>query len=245
MRGLHYGLLLPAFLVGCAANGDGNVVSDPEIPTAVANGYDDESREPQYDMACVDALYGGYGGGRSEGGVGPDQGLIQERGNEYLTTSYPRLDYIEKASIIDGGEQGTYRVLFQTSNGAFVVEVHEEWAPHGAARFRELVEAGFYDDCRFFRVIPGFMAQVGINGDPAVQAEWRDKAIPDDPVVVANTRGRVTFATSGPDSRTCQFFINFGNNSRLDADGFSPIGEVIDMPDDFWASLNPAPLEEL
>jgi len=189
-------------------------------------------------MACVNALYYGYGGGRSEGGVGPDQGLIQERGNEYLNASYPRLDYIEKASIIEGGEEGAYRVLLQTSNGAFVIEVHQDWAPHGAARFRELVEAGFYDDCRFFRVIRGFMAQVGINGDPAVQAEWRDKTIPDDPVVESNTRGRVTFATSGPNSRTCQFFINFDDkNRRLDPDGFAPFGEVIEMPDEFWASL--------
>lgn len=120
-----------------------------------------------------------------------------------------------------------YQVRFETSEGDFVVQVHPEWAPRGAARFRELVEAGFYDECRFFRVIDGFMAQVGINGDPAVNDQWRQRVIRDDPVKVSNERGRVTFATSGPDSRTTQIFFNYGDNSGLDRQGFAPFGEVI------------------
>lgn len=121
----------------------------------------------------------------------------------------------------------TFRVKFETSAGDFVVEVHPEWAPKGAARFKELIEAKYYDECRFFRVIEGFMAQFGMNGDPAVNAKWDKKEIKDDPVKQSNTRGRMTFATSGPDTRTTQLFINFGNNKALDRQGFSPFAEVV------------------
>ena len=122
-----------------------------------------------------------------------------------------------------------YTVELDTTKGAIVIDVHRAWAPKGADRFHELVENGYFNDVAFFRVIGGFMAQVGISGDPALNAEWREKRIPDDPVKASNTRGTVTFATSGPDSRTTQFFINFGDNSRLDGMGFAPFGKVKDM----------------
>ena len=124
--------------------------------------------------------------------------------------------------------ENTFYVLFETNKGAFTVLVNEDWAPLGARRFRHLVEEGYFNDCRFFRVISGFMVQFGINGDPAVSAQWRKRTIDDDPVRQSNIRGRITFATSGPHSRTTQLFINFGDNSFLDRDGFSPFGEVID-----------------
>ncbi|MFZ1865961.1 MAG: peptidylprolyl isomerase [Polyangiales bacterium] len=122
-----------------------------------------------------------------------------------------------------------YTVELDTTKGAIVIDVRRAWAPHGADRFYELVKNGYYTDVAFFRVIGGFMAQVGISGDPALNAKWREKTIPDDPVKASNTRGTVTFATSGPDSRTTQFFINFGDNSRLDSMGFAPFGKVQDM----------------
>ena len=124
--------------------------------------------------------------------------------------------------------QESYRVKLVTSQGDVVIEVQPEWAPRGAARFRELVEAKFYDGCRFFRVLDGFMAQTGMNGDPEVNDRWREKTIRDDPVKESNTRGNVSFATSGPHSRTTQFFINYGDNSNLDDMGFSPFGKVIE-----------------
>ncbi len=125
--------------------------------------------------------------------------------------------------------EGRYTVELDTTKGAIVIEVRRDWAPRGADRFRELVENGYFTDVAFFRVISGFMAQAGISGDPALNAQWREKRIPDDPVKASNMRGTVTFATSGPDSRTTQFFINFGDNSRLDAMGFAPFGKVKDM----------------
>jgi peptidyl-prolyl cis-trans isomerase A (cyclophilin A) len=126
-----------------------------------------------------------------------------------------------------------YKVKFDVSipsgDASFVVDVDAQWAPIGAARFKELVESKFYDGCRFFRVIPGFMAQIGISGDPAVSAEWRSKTIADEPVLKSNLRGYLSFAKTGaPNSRTTQFFINYGDNSRLDGMGFAPFGIVED-----------------
>jgi peptidyl-prolyl cis-trans isomerase A (cyclophilin A) len=121
-----------------------------------------------------------------------------------------------------------FKVKFETSKGTFVVKVVKAWAPLGADRFYQLVRGGYYDQCRFFRVISGFMAQFGISGDPKISAEWRDKAIKDDPVVKSNKRGFVSYAMAGPDTRTTQLFINYGDNSRLDKMGFAPFGEVVE-----------------
>ena len=111
--------------------------------------------------------------------------------------------------------------------GLVVVRIRPDWAPLGAARVLELVDAHFYDGCRFFRVIKNFMAQVGINGDPGLQRAWRARALPDDPVLEKNTRGRVSFAMAGKGTRSTQLFFNFGDNSRLDREGFAPVGEVV------------------
>jgi peptidyl-prolyl cis-trans isomerase A (cyclophilin A) len=120
-----------------------------------------------------------------------------------------------------------YKVQFDTSKGPFVVEVHRDWAPVGADRFYNLVKNGFYDDARFFRVVEGFMVQFGVNGDPKVSAAWRNARVKDDPVRVSNKRTFVTFATAGPGTRTTQVFINFGDNSNLDGQGFAPFGQVV------------------
>jgi peptidyl-prolyl cis-trans isomerase A (cyclophilin A) len=122
-----------------------------------------------------------------------------------------------------------FQARFETSAGDFVIEVQRVWSPNGADRFYNLVKNGYYDECRFFRVIEGFMVQFGINGDPSIQTNWRMAGIQDDPVVASNTRGYVTFAMSGqPNSRTTQIFINFGDNSALDQQGFAPFGVVVE-----------------
>jgi peptidyl-prolyl cis-trans isomerase A (cyclophilin A) len=120
-----------------------------------------------------------------------------------------------------------YKVAFDTTAGPFVVAVHRAWAPKGADRFYNLVKNGFYDGCAFFRVMPNFMVQFGINGTPTLQSAWSSANITDDPVKQTNTRGKITFATAGPNTRTTQVFINFKNNSPLDKDGFAPFGEVV------------------
>lgn len=124
-----------------------------------------------------------------------------------------------------------FRVRFETSQGAFVVEAHREWAPHGADRFHELVAAGFFDDSRFFRVVAGFIAQLGLPGDPAVNSQWKDKTIPDDPVRQSNVRGTIAYAMTGPGTRSTQLYINLADNARLDAQGFAPIGRVTEGMD--------------
>ncbi|WP_034472600.1 peptidylprolyl isomerase [Afipia sp. P52-10] len=120
-----------------------------------------------------------------------------------------------------------YKVKFDTSKGPFVIQVNRDWAPNGADRFYNLVKNGFYDNVRFFRVVTGFMVQFGISGDPKLSAPWREARIPDDPVRQSNKRGYITFATAGPNTRTTQVFINFGNNTFLDSQGFAPFGQVI------------------
>ncbi len=122
-----------------------------------------------------------------------------------------------------------FKAKFTTSKGDFVVEVTRAWAPLGADRFYNLVKIGYYDDTRFFRVVDGFMVQFGIHGDGAVNTKWRDAHIADDPAKESNKRGMMTFATSGPNSRTVQVFINYVDaNARLDAMGFTPFGKIID-----------------
>lgn len=127
----------------------------------------------------------------------------------------------------------TTRVTFNVdklsdgSSGQVVVEVHPAWAPLGAARFLELVQNGFYKDIRFFRVIPGFMAQFGIPSDPTDAEKWRSRTIKDDKVRMKNSRGRLTFATAGPGTRTTQTFVNFKDNNFLDSQGFAPFAEVV------------------
>jgi cyclophilin family peptidyl-prolyl cis-trans isomerase len=123
------------------------------------------------------------------------------------------------------------RVRFETSQGAFVVEARREWAPHGVDRFHELVTSGVFDDSRFFRVVAGFIAQFGIAGDPAVTAAWKERTIPDDKVRQSNFRGTIAFAMTGPNTRLTQLYINLADNSRLDSQGFAPIGRVIDGMD--------------
>jgi len=122
-----------------------------------------------------------------------------------------------------------YQVKFETTQGDFILEVNRDWAPNGADHLHELVQLKFYDDVRFFRVIEGFMAQFGMNGDPQLNSKWSDNNIQDDPVKQSNKRGYVSFAmTSAPNSRSTQLFVNFGDNTFLDDSGFAPIGQIVE-----------------
>jgi cyclophilin family peptidyl-prolyl cis-trans isomerase len=119
-----------------------------------------------------------------------------------------------------------FEVKFATTKGDFVVQVTRAWAPFGADRFYNLVKHGFYNDASFFRIVPNFVVQFGLSGDPAVNKVWADANIKDDPVTQSNRPGYLTFATAGPNTRTTQLFINLGNNGGLDGQGFAPFGVV-------------------
>jgi peptidyl-prolyl cis-trans isomerase A (cyclophilin A) len=133
-----------------------------------------------------------------------------------------------KSDIMTQSAPATFRAKFQTSRGDFVVEAHREWAPLGVDRFYNLAKHGFYDGTCFFRVVSGFMVQFGIHGDPKIASVWRQERIQDDPVKQSNTRGFVSYAMAGPNTRTTQLFINYGDNARLDQMGFAPLGRIIE-----------------
>ncbi len=120
-----------------------------------------------------------------------------------------------------------YKVKFATSKGDIIVQVHRDWAPKGADRFRDLIKDHFFDGARFFRVVPNFVVQFGLAGSPALTQKW-DKKISDDPVMQTNKLGTLVFATAGPNTRTTQLFINLRSNQFLDNQGFSPFGEVVE-----------------
>lgn len=134
-----------------------------------------------------------------------------------------------QAAEMNATAPDTYTARFETSAGTFDIKVTRAWSPNGADRFYNLVKNGYYNECRFFRVLEGFMAQVGMHGDPNINAVWSNARFEDDPVVEGNARGRVTFAkSSAPNSRTTQFFINFSDNSgSLNPQGFAAFGEVV------------------
>jgi peptidyl-prolyl cis-trans isomerase A (cyclophilin A) len=119
-----------------------------------------------------------------------------------------------------------FHVRFVTSKGPFTVKVTRAWAPNGADRFYNLVRNRFYDGASFFRVVQGFVVQFGLSAHPEVSKAWREARIQDDPVVQSNKKGFVTYAMAGANTRTTQLFINLVDNTRLDAMGFAPFGEV-------------------
>lgn len=164
---------------------------------------------------------------------GPDQREAPVARNPLLR---PR-DYADTAPA-------TYRVTLETSAGNVVIEVHRDWAPLGADRFYNLVKGGYYDDTRIYRVVEGFMAQFGLNGDPYVNQAWKTEYLVDDSVTHSNTRGRVAFAKGGLHTRTTEVFISYKDNSSLDDNGFAPIGEVVegmDVADAFYADYGDGP----
>jgi homoserine O-acetyltransferase len=126
-----------------------------------------------------------------------------------------------------------YRVRLETSKGAIVIDVHRDWAPNAADRFFELVNNGYYDDNRFFRVVAGRWAQFGISGDPKVAAAWRSRTFPDEGVKrQSNVRGTVAFAFAVPNGRTTQVYIALSDLSATqDEQGFAPFGRVVEGMD--------------
>lgn len=152
----------------------------------------------------------------------------------------PRAPVMENMPRIVPGPSATpvrspdsYRVRFETSKGPFAIEVTRSLAPLGADRFYELVTIGYYEGNRFFRMVPGFVVQFGIHGNPAVNAKWAQSALPDEPMRTSNTRGTVAFTTADANTRAVQLFVNMEDNSaKLDRQRlFAPIGVVVEGMD--------------
>jgi homoserine O-acetyltransferase/O-succinyltransferase len=147
----------------------------------------------------------------------------------------PALSPSELRALLLAPESGFWRepapehftVSVETTRGTFTIAVDRALAPRGADRFYRLVQAGYFDDSRFSRVVPGFIAQFGIPGDPAITRVWKDRALDDDSVRTSNVRGTIAYAMTGPNTRTTQLFISLVDNTRLDAQGFAPIGRVV------------------
>ena len=136
-----------------------------------------------------------------------------------------------KSAAVNLTAPAEFKVKIETSKGDILLKVTRDWAPKGADRFYSLVKNGYYDDCRFYRVLPKYIAQVGIHGDPKISLKWHEALIDDDPVKQKNTRGRVTFAKGGPNTRTTNVFINLKDSTSLDSQGFAPFAEVIEGMD--------------
>jgi homoserine O-acetyltransferase len=148
-------------------------------------------------------------GATAAGGQSPTEALLDPSDSVWLTQA-----------------PDTFSATFETSEGAFVVEVVRDRAPLGVDRFYNLARMGYYDDSRFFRVVADFIAQFGIPGDPRVTAAWADRPLSDDPVQASNVRGTLAYAMTGPDTRETQIYINLVDNVRLDSTGFAPFGAV-------------------
>lgn len=155
-----------------------------------------------------------------------------------------RRDPLLRADTYDQTAPARFRVRLETSIGDVVIDVQRSWAPIGADRFYSLVRGGYYDDTRIYRVLDGFMAQFGLNGNPYVNQVWKSEFLVDDPVRETNARGRVAFAKGGRHTRTTEVFISFKDNGPLDAQGFAPFGEVVegmDVVDAFYAAYGDGP----
>jgi len=170
----------------------------------------------------------GCGDGTKSAAPGPSDALLHPAS---LTRKAPQL----------------FTATFKTTKGTFEIEAHRTWAPKGADRFYNLVKSGFFDGVIFFRVVPKFVVQFGISPYPKVSTALQNATIPDDLPTVHNTRGAVTFAAAGPNTRTTQVFINLGNNSRLDQSGFAPFGAVVsgmDVVDKLYSGYADTPTQQ-
>jgi peptidyl-prolyl cis-trans isomerase A (cyclophilin A) len=154
------------------------------------------------------------------------QGMTQGAAGPGSQRSAPRVSLLVPYAMTEQAP-ATFKAKFTTAKGDFVVEVTRAWAPLGADRFYNLVKNGFFDGAAFFRVLPGFVVQFGLNAKPEVSRVWYTASIKDDPVTQSNLAGTLTYATAGPNTRTTQIFINLGNNQRLDHMGFAPFGKVV------------------
>lgn len=194
--------------------------------------------------------------GAADGQVSSDLGMAMDGGGSPSIDAGPAADMgggpspdsLRDVTNFQATAPASFRALFTTSAGDFTVESRRQLAPIGVDRFYNLVRNGYFDGIRFFRVVPDFIVQFGIHGDPSVSAVWRQQNMADDPVVQGNRRGFLTYATAGPNTRTTQLFLNFSDNGFLDGQGFAAFGEVVEgmaVVDSINAQYGEAPNQNL
>ncbi|MEL6342648.1 MAG: peptidylprolyl isomerase [Myxococcota bacterium] len=222
-------------MIGCEEGAPPPIAN--EAPMKNSHG-DDHSKQAHGDAGHHD---GGHGG--EEAPI--DLASVEVAPTEPMTIN-ARL--IQPPDVHDPAP-AAFEIEWETTTGTFVMKCVRAWSPNGADRLHFLVKEGYFSDVAFYRVVPGFMAQFGYHGKPPLNKVWRDHKIKDDPVTQQNTRGMVSFATSGPNTRTTQLFINYGDNRRLDKMGFSPVCIVDDagmmVVDQIDASHGEAPNQRL
>jgi cyclophilin family peptidyl-prolyl cis-trans isomerase len=146
---------------------------------------------------------------------------VPERRALWLNPSHP--EWTTPAPAIS-------HLRFETTKGFFVLELRRAWGPIGADRLYNLARLGYYDDTRFHRVRPGYIAQFGLHGDSAVNAAWKGRFLMDDPERSTNRRGTFAFSYEGPgrpNTRNTQIYINLADNTRNDAEHFTVLGTVV------------------
>lgn len=142
---------------------------------------------------------------------------------------------ISKSQKLNEEAPSSFKAKFETTKGDFIVEFHRDWSPLAVDRAHQLIKSGFYNNAAFFRIVENYVAQFGISNDSTLNSFWEVKKIEDEPVVIPNTLGTVSFARGGPQTRATQLFINLKNNSpRLDTlnyqnvIGFPVIGKLVE-----------------
>jgi len=143
-------------------------------------------------------------------------------------------DTIEQLAPLPGLEESVplltqkTRIAMQTTAGELLIDVYPEAAPNAAQRFVELVQSGFYDNTPVSRIVPGFVAQFGINWREG-HRDWQDRNFNDDPTLFALERGTLAFAKAGPNTNSTQVFINYQENNQLAVPqyNFTVFGKVV------------------
>ncbi len=203
---------------------DAAPASAPAADTTKASGTDQKTNNADQETAPAQNMGGNTQGGGAMGGndAPPTSG----------PGSYDNPAMLNPAAATEQAPE-TFKAKFTTTKGDFTVTATRAWSPLGVDRLYNLIKIGYFKDIAFFRAIGGFMVQFGIHGDPNVNAKWREAKIQDDPKnpAASNKPGYMTFAMAGPNTRTVQFFINFGDNNRLDTMGFTPIAQVTEGMD--------------
>lgn len=136
-------------------------------------------------------------------------------------------------SILTLHAPASFRAVFKTNKGAFIIEAYRKWSPMGVDRLYQLIKTGFYNNTMLFRAEQKFVIQFGISNSREINRFWDPKKLKDEPPLQKNKKGIIAFARGGINDRSTQLFINMVNNPLLDTvlrvglRGYTPVAKVI------------------